>query len=354
MRALLLVLWWTFVGVFFGSQAGLTYFYAQGKAPWWLVFKINLSEWYVWAALTPVVMWLARRFPIERGRWWKGVLVLLPACFVLVMVKLMADGWVRENILGLPRMETRPSNIHPNFLTFWAIVAATQAFGYYRKYRERELRASQLEARLAEARLESLRMQLHPHFLFNTLNTISALVHEDPEAADRMIAALSDLLRQTLSTTGAQEIPLRQELEFLKHYLEIQQMRFGDRLTYFEEVEPETLDAAVPAMLLQPLVENAIRHGIAPRAAPGRVELRARRAGEKLELTVRDDGTGLPADFREGLGLANTRARLGQLYGAAHGFEMRNAGGGGVEVRIEIPFRLLRENGENAQSGAPA
>src|SRR5262249_40591374 len=191
-----------------------------------------------------------------------------------------------------------------------------------------ELKASQLEARLAQAQLQALKMQLHPHFLFNTLHAISALMRKDVEEADRMITRLSDLLRLTLENVGAQEATLRQELEILGRYLEIEQRRFGDRLQVKMEIEPETLDARAPNLILQPLVENAIRHGIAPRSAPGLIEIRASRAGDKLELQVRDNGVGLPTDHREpikeGVGLANTRARLEQLYGAAYRFEVNN------------------------------
>jgi LytS/YehU family sensor histidine kinase len=184
-------------------------------------------------------------------------------------------------------------------------------------------------------------MQLNPHFLFNTLHAISALVHKDVEAADRMIARLSDLLRYALESTDAQEVPLRQELGFLNRYLEIEQTRFGDRLTVRLDIAPETLDALVPNLVLQPLVENAIRHGIEPRAKPGRIDLRARRENGRLKLEVCDNGVGLPSGRipEEGVGLSNTRARLQQLYGEGHCFELGDAPGGGLMVSVELPFR---------------
>lgn len=186
-------------------------------------------------------------------------------------------------------------------------------------------------------------MQLQPHFLFNTLHAISALVHEDAEEADRMVAHLSELLRLSLENAGAQEVTLRQELEFLEPYLQIEQARFGNRLALRRDIAADVLDARVPNLVLQPLVENAVRHGIASRSGPGLVEISARRAGDRLRLEVRDNGSGLPAAgaLREGVGLGNTRARLQQLYGADHRLEMRNVEGGGLRVTLEIPFAVL-------------
>jgi LytS/YehU family sensor histidine kinase len=222
-------------------------------------------------------------------------------------------------------------------------VLVDHAWGYSLKYRERELHASQLAAQLAQAELQALRMQLHPHFLFNTLHTVSALMHKDVELADDMLSRLGDLLRRTLDTAQAQEVPLQQELEFIQTYLEIEQARLGSRLHVRFETEPETLDVLVPNLILQPLVENAVRHGIAPRLEGGRLVVRARRESDRLELEVEDDGPGLPADFadrpREGLGLANTRARLAALYGPAHQFELASVPPRGLRVVLRLPFR---------------
>jgi LytS/YehU family sensor histidine kinase len=203
-----------------------------------------------------------------------------------------------------------------------------------------------LATELVQARLQALRMQLNPHFLFNTLNTISALIHENPDAADRMIVRLSELLRRTLDRGDVQEVPLREELEFLRSYLDIEQMRFPDRLTVTFDIEPKTQELLVPQLILQPLVENALRHGILPREEAGRVEISARVVdGQHLELKVRDDGSGLPAangsPGREGIGLQNVRSRLAQLYGAAQQLEIGNASTGGVEARIRIPCSTI-------------
>jgi LytS/YehU family sensor histidine kinase len=213
---------------------------------------------------------------------------------------------------------------------------------YRRKAEERALRVAQLDRRLAEAKLEALQRQLHPHFLFNTLNTISGLMHQDVQAADLMIDRLSDLLRTTLDTSGVQEVPLKQELATLQTYLDIEQTRFRDRLSVRLDVDAGVQDALVPNFLLQPLVENAIRHGIGPLARPGRIDIRAYRHGADLQLEVRDTGLGLPPDrliaLNKGVGLANTRARLEHLYGTAHQFVFSNIDGGGFSVRVAIPF----------------
>jgi len=210
--------------------------------------------------------------------------------------------------------------------------------GYLTAAREGE----RLEARLTEAQLQSLKLQLHPHFLFNTLNTITALIHVDPHAAERMVSGLSELLRLSLRAAGEQEVPLSRELEMLEHYLQIQQVRFGDRLAVTIAVEPAAREALVPHFILQPLVENAIRHGIGPRATPGRIEISAMVADAVLRLRVRDDGIGVPFGLpvEDGVGLGNTRSRLRSLYGARQDFSAAGDAAGGFVVDIEIPYHV--------------
>lgn len=349
-RWTLILMAWTLLGLFFATQNYVNAYlqssyaaYTKRALTWRQAVLLSLSEWYLWAMLAPLVLWLARRFPIERPAWLRGLLIHALAGLVLSVFKVMADGFAIQLLGFHPALSMSSFKLHPNLLTYWAIVGGSHAFGYYQRYRERELRASQLEARLAQSQLQVLKMQLHPHFLFNTLHAISALMHRDVEAADRMTTLLSDLLRLTIESAGVQEVPLRQEMEFLERYLEIQQTRFSDRLRVDVEIDPATLDAWVPNLILQPLVENAIRHGIASRAAAGRVEIRSRHIGGMLELEVRDDGPGLPegeeGGWKEGVGLSNTRARLAQLYGRAHRFELANAPGGGLQVTLAIPFR---------------
>jgi LytS/YehU family sensor histidine kinase len=235
-----------------------------------------------------------------------------------------------------------PSNV----LFYWGIVVIEHALDYYRKLQERELRASQLEAQLAQAQLQVLKCQLHPHFLFNTLNAISALIRESPDEADEMVSRLGDLLRMTLETAGLQEVPFKKELEFLKHYLDIEQTRFQERLKIELAIAPETLDGLVPSMILQPLVENSVRHGVAPRPEGGCIKITAWRHHSLLRLEVEDDGPGLSAQtpLKERVGLSNTRARVSNLYGAEHGLRLRHAAGGGLIVSLSIPFRTINGN----------
>jgi LytS/YehU family sensor histidine kinase len=229
-----------------------------------------------------------------------------------------------------------------NVMFYWGIVIVDHAIDYYRKYQERELRASQLEAQLVASELQVLKLQLHPHFLFNTLNTISALIHESPEEADEMISQLGDLLRVTLETVHVHEVPLTQELDFLKHYLAIEQTRFQDRLRITMSIEPETLDAMVPNLILQPLVENSIRHGIALRPEARSIEIKSWQDNGTLRLRVADDGPGLSSDkllLKEGVGLTTTRQRLSSLYGTKHDFSLQNSPRGGLVVELTIPFK---------------
>lgn len=344
LRVLLLFGGWTFLGLFFGSRMILTYAYSQSRFDWKLPLQMALTEWYGWAALAPAIFWLARRFSLTTGRWGRDLLVHLAAGLFLSLVKVALDGAVLPLVTGVSIRVNAATKLHPNLMTYWVMVGLILGVDFYRKYRERQLRASQLEARLVQARLQVLRMQLQPHFLFNTLNAITALMHRDVEAAERMLARLGELLRLTLESGDAQEVPLKEELEFLERYLEIEKARFGDRLTVGLAIDPETLDARVPHLILQPLVENAIRHGIAPRAAPGRIDIRSQQGDGFLCLQVRDDGRGLPASDREsprgGIGLANTRARLKQLYGANHRFRLEQRPETGLVVTLEIPFRL--------------
>jgi LytS/YehU family sensor histidine kinase len=232
-----------------------------------------------------------------------------------------------------------------DFLVFWAILGVGFAFDYRERYRERESLASQLKAQLAQAQLESLKVQLHPHFLFNTLHTIAGLVRSNQrQPAVNMIAGLSDLLRRALESADEQEVPLREEIKFIELYLDIQKVRFSDRLTVRTEIAPDTLDALVPNLLLQPLVENAIRHGISLNESAGLILISAKRTGDMLHISVSDDGPGLQSGWRmeesDGIGLANTSERLKHLYGTEHRFELRNGAEGGVTASVAIPFRL--------------
>jgi LytS/YehU family sensor histidine kinase len=227
-------------------------------------------------------------------------------------------------------------------MTYWALVGFSHALNSHRESQEQRVTAAQLEARLAEARLQSLQSQLHPHFLFNTLHTISALMHRDTEAADEMLARLSDLLRLSLDRTGTQQVTLKEEIDFVGKYLDIERTRFGDRLQVLVDIDPETLDASVPNLILQPIVENALKHGIARQIGGGQVRIRAARDRDELVLLVRDTGPGLPAAkltaLNTGVGLRNTRSRLEELFPSRHRFEFHEPAEGGLAVEIRIPF----------------
>jgi sensor histidine kinase YesM len=241
--------------------------------------------------------------------------------------------------------------------TYWALVAFVHAIDYHRESQEREIAAAQLQTQLAEAQLEALQRQLHPHFLFNTLNTIATLMHRDVHAADEMLVQLSDLLRLTLDRIGTQQVPLKDEVDFLKKYLEIEQTRFGDRLIVNIDIDPEVLDAPVPNLILQPLVENALRHGIGPRIGVGRVDVTASQSDGLLTMTVRDNGVGLSQDklnaFHSGVGLSNTRSRLENLYGSRHRFEFQTPPGGGLLVTIGIPMGHDPESLDRSRVASP-
>jgi signal transduction histidine kinase len=345
-RWLLGFAFWTLLGLSFASQFYISSAKAGLEVSWRQAIGYALGDWYVFAALSIPVMGLARRFRFEASNWPLSLLVHLFGSALFSLAYMVARAWVGQWQSAASFSDAfKPLLVktwHFNLLIYWVIVAVSQAFDYYSKYRERERRASELEKRLAQAKLQALQMQLNPHFLFNTLHSISSLMHKDVEAADRMIMRLGDLLRAALEGSDTQEVTLRQELDFLKRYLEIEQTRFGERLSVKMDIAPETLDVQVPNLILQPLVENAIRHGIEPRSRPGCIELRAHLKQGELALEVCDNGVGLPDDqsVDEGVGLSNTRARLHELYGeGGYRFELRRGPSGGLSVCLAIPFK---------------
>jgi sensor histidine kinase YesM len=343
---------WTVLALFFTGQLYYTYRLSQRPITWRDAASTQFLYPYLWAFGTMLVLWLSDRFPVEGRLWWRSLaLHLLFATLFVVAISGAFQISYHFLFVNSPERPYHPTatlqwivyNSSENYGVYGLILLFNQVLRYYRRLREGELRASQLETQLTQAQLQALKMQLQPHFLFNTLHSISALVHRDPDTADHMIARLGDFLRLTLENSGAQEVSLQKELEFLRCYLDIERLRFQDRLTTSLEVEPRALDTPVPNLILQPIVENALRHGLARRASPGHVEISAKREDGALRIQVRDNGPGLSAitrpngRVREGLGLSNTRARLAQLYGAAHRFELSNAPGGGLVVTLEIP-----------------
>jgi two-component sensor histidine kinase len=354
---------WTVLGLLYTSQLYVGMRLQGMNHSFWRILAWQLIGcWYGWVFFTPLILWLGRRFPVERSSWRRTLPLHIIACTSLaalhslvVVVSTRVFKPFDEMYRPLPFVESFwsrfASEFHLELIVYGMILGIGYAVSYYRRYRERELRASQLESQLVQAQLQALRMQLQPHFLFNTLNGIAGLVRDQKnKAAVNMIAGLSDLLRHTLENAGKQEVPLREELEFLELYLDIQQMRFPDRLNVQMKIATEALDAQVPNLILQPLVENAIRHGISLRASSGTVGVSARPDEGFLEMTVYDDGPGLNRQWRMderngngggGIGLSNTRARLEQLYGRErYRFEVHNRDEGGVEAVIMIPLRL--------------
>jgi len=356
----------TVLGVLTGLQA---YNYValtdDMRQPLHVLLALNLAYWHSWAVVAPGILWLGRRYRFGRQTWRlaAAVHVLGVLAFTAAHVALMtsARGVIVATLGdGMPfhwwsYFQNRYFlNFDWEMMTYWALLGLSHAMDYHRESQERELAAAQLQTQLAEAQLEALQRQLHPHFLFNTLNTISALMHRDAQAADDMLVRLSDLLRLTLDRVGTQQVPLTDEVDFLRKYLEIEETRFGNRLHVSIDVDPDVLDAPVPNLILQPLVENALRHGIAPKVEGGRVDVSARLAGGQLTLTVRDDGVGLSPDrmndLHSGVGLSNTRSRLENLYGDHHRFEFHTPPGGGLVVTVVIPF--AREPGDRMESVA--
>jgi two-component system, LytTR family, sensor kinase len=336
---------WTLIGLSFAFQFYISSAKAGLEVTWKQAVSYALGDWYVFAVLSIPVIWLARRFNFDPGNRARSLAVHVPGSLLFslayMVLRALVGHWQSASSFLEAFQPLLVKTWHFNLLIYWVIVAVSFAFDYYGKFRERELRAAELEKSLAQAKLQALQMQLNPHLLFNSLHSISALMHQDVEAADRMIVRLSDLLRAALENSDAQEVTLRAEIKFLQSYLEIEQIRFGSRLTVEMQIPTDLLDARVPNLILQPLLENAIRHGIEPHAKPGIIELRAQRANGELTLDVSDNGAGVSNanTLNEGVGLSNTRARLWTLYGEAHRFELGNRPEGGLRVRVTIPFQ---------------
>ncbi|HKG95182.1 MAG TPA: histidine kinase [Gemmatimonadaceae bacterium] len=357
-RGLLYFGLWTLVALFTTQQQAFTLSYRNVPFEWRHILVLGLSSCWLWAAFTPPMVWLARRYRVERETWvaYVPLHVLFALGFALadVLAGRAMSPWIDTPGTTSPPIPVAfVRGLFLNVTCYLVVVAITEAVDYAALYRDRELQASELRAQLAAARLGALQSQLRPHFLFNTLNTIAEQVYTDPAGADRMLTRLGALLRASFGGPERQEVPLREELALLRSYLDIMRVRFRDRVVFDIDADPDALDVMVPALVLQPLVENAIRHGIEPMERGGRIEVVARRRLDRLELEVRDDGCGLrdaasvdtppsgvvPARPGSGVGLRNTRDRLRQLYGPAHHFAVRERAGGGVIVAMSVPVR---------------
>ena len=365
-RMLALVLGaWTLVGIFRAierytldptMQERLEFGFREALAQ-------NLLAAYLWAAFTPLVIWLARRWAVFRTGEWLRLPPHLLASLVLPFLHCALFLAIFPWVMGIPSNLEAQLRGFPafsqaffltQFLTYWGIVGVVWAVDSFRLSKERELRAAQLETQLADARLEALKMQLHPHFLFNSLNSILPLVFRDRDAAARTVVRLGDLLRLSLQADSTPLISLAEEVEFLKLYLEIQKTRFQDRLTVSLRIDADVLPARVPNLILQPLVENAIKHGVAGRPGAVRVEVMGFRDEETLILRVRDDGVGLPEgaqpESNGGVGWRNTRGRLQHLYDGRYRFDWENVPDGGLAVTLQFPLSFAPAAGVRAPS----
>ncbi len=321
---------------------------------WTTQWRQALPQWWAWGLLAPLMVVADRRLPFTGEQFGKRLWAFVVGDLVFTSIYIYVFFALRAALGNVPWNRLTPKAMFNgefvdwfmwSSLIYWMLIGALQAYRYYGHYMSSELRLQRLEKSYSQARLNALRMQLDPHFLFNALNTISSHVERDPRLTRSMIEHLGDLLRMSLETKDRQEVPLAEELAFLDHYLEIQKIRFGEQLAVDIDVAPEVRYASVPSLFLQPLVENAIRHGISRRAAGGTVTVIAQRVGQNLSIKVEDDGAGLPATWSlersAGLGLSVTRERMAGLYPDDFSFMVRRRPEGGTTVEILLPLRVM-------------
>lgn len=341
---------WTFLGLVFSSSR-----YIEDRSLGWNTsvsdaLAFGMVTWYTFALLAIPLVRFARRFPITRSTIWSRIPLYLGASIIFssahtAITHILWFERAGPSFLLEPAFRVRlVSHYHLNFLIFLAIVGFEIVERHYRLARERELERSRLETLLARTQLEALRAQLRPHFLFNSLNTVASLIYENPDAAHETLTGVADLLRIALERTESEEIRLEDELAFVRGYARLQMARFHDRLSFEADLEDDILDALLPSLILQPLVENAIVYGIAPYDKRGSVRVIAERVGDRLRLRVEDTGPGIRSDERlvEGIGLSNARERLQRLYGDQQQMRLSNRCGGGLVVEIVIPYHTQR------------
>jgi two-component system, LytTR family, sensor kinase len=358
-RWILILCAWTIVGLLFTVREIVVAKLHGGHVSWVIVGAIELVYWNVWAACTPIVIALAKRFPLTGPRVVPHIAIHTVTSFMMAPLGSVTAYFLSHGLLRLLLRITDPGAppLPPTFtvsvlsmsfsgvLTYWLVVGLYQSVHFYQAATERQTRAAQLETQLSHAELENLKSQLHPHFLFNSLHSIGVLMQEDVDAASHLLVCLGDLLRMALERRE-NEITLQSELEFVGKYLEIEQTRFHDRLKVHMDVPPDLLGVYVPSLALQPLVENAIKHGISVDSVAGRLEIAAQRHNGRISLCVRDDGPG-PAPglrLRFGVGLTNVQSRLKQLYGDESSLELTGGDGRGCEAIITIPLRSSNED----------
>jgi sensor histidine kinase YesM len=323
----------------------------------WKYFFLWQALFYSWAILSPLIVFFAKRFRFRKRNWWR----LLPVHLIAAIVFLLLHALIFVNVHkivepakvaefgGFLAYTLRLTANVTHLLMYCFLLSSIYMVDFYRHFQAEQLKSSELKAALATSQLNALKMQIHPHFLFNTLNSISALMHKDVQAADKMVARLGDFLRMTLENSGDREVSLKQEMDFVGRYLEIESVRFQDRLVVKMNIDPETLAARVPNLILQPIVENAIKHGISQQESVESLIISSKRHGDRLQIRVEDTGPGLPPSNENGkgsktvgIGLANTRARLAHLYEENYRFEIKNSVPHGVIVTLEIPFETTK------------
>jgi signal transduction histidine kinase len=339
---------WTALALLGTTQSALSLAYRGQSFSWPRLLAWGMVDWYICALFVPPFLWLVRRAPLERASWLRRLPLYVVATGAAAIAKYALTVPLQHSLFGAERSlgAVLAGNAISEVMIFWAVVGVLHAVEFYRRYREREAAAFQLRAQLSESQLQALRAQLHPHFLFNALNAATVLVHRDPDAADAMLTRLGDLLRDTLRTDPRHETSLREEVALLERYLAIMRIRFGDQLTVECRVPTALESALVPRFVLQPLVENALEHGVSRVEGRGWVEIEAARQHDQLMLVVRDNGCRDGDDVHAGLGigLANTRARLTALYGGGAELLLRPGVAGGTEAVLRLPLRA---------SGAP-
>jgi two-component system LytT family sensor kinase len=338
---------WTALALLATMQTALAFNMRGQPIEWPRLLAWRAIDWYSCALFVPPFLWLVRRWPLERATWPQRLPMYVGVTMLAAIAKYALLFSLQGVFMGPARSQSfgmvLAGNAISEMMIFWAVVGVLHAVEFYRRYREREALTLELRSQLSQSQLDVLRAQLHPHFLFNVLNAATVLVHRDPDAADAMLTRLGELLRHALRSDPRHEMSLREELELLDRYLDIMRTRFGDRLTIRRTVPTELESALVPTFVLQPLVENALEHGVDRVEGSGCVEIEAARDGDSLVLAVRDNGAGERVDAHTGLGigLTNTRARLAALYGDAAALALRPRQGGGTEVVLRLPFRSV-------------
>jgi len=346
----MILLFWLLLGFYFVLSSYVYYINLQRPFDWELHLTRNMPSFFLWGLLAPLIIYLALRYRIEKPNFYSKFLIqVLIGAVIAFIHRILAvsitysisyftgsgEGSLFDLFLGQKFIIF--SAWFDGFFTYWVFLAAIYSFVYYKSFNENKIKATMLEAKLAQAELDALKMQLQPHFLFNTLNAISVLVHKDPESADEMITRLSDLLRHTLDKFGQKKVTLKDEIDFIESYLDIQKIRYKDRLIVEMDIAPDTIDFEVPALILQPVIENSIKYGVEPTSQQILISIKSYFNERNLTIEINDNGKGLDKNMSEGTGIKNIKSRLEQMYGGSDLFSINDLPEGGVQTKIRIP-----------------